>query len=457
MTSVISMLRNDSLEAPIFAGSESLKLVPQSGETNVVVLSSMGSQHVEPSPAQAPAASVAVQDTGATAPTPQALQTPLHAPAAEVVASVAETIAAQAIAAPIASDQVPISAQVQTKVEAAPPADAPPVHAPQMPVANAVNQHISPGTRLSDFPQEYQSTPKTVQANITMPPNRPQVTRTTTAVSTQRSGRQVAIKEAELDQYFRGKRPTGLLFKSVATLKGMSTATIASGCGIPEAVVKSIFTGSTAGVKYPLIEKLSQMLGINLSSMSLALGQVHIFHLANLSLFAGKEANQKVLRGVGILARNARVAEVLAVSTIGHKTYVAQSENFRAIFISSPIYRFDLGLIPFSAWARGKAETSQVRTISEEIRGRLKKFDITEHEFDEIFIGPNAISWKEVTLASRSSGISKAELMDFIRGRVAHQETVEKRQLLNPIELQSLFSIDMFKPSQARISAPKNN
>ena len=192
MTAVITMFRNDSPDAPIFVGSESLKLVSQSSDANVVVLSGSGNQHAEPTPA----ASAAAQATVAIAPTDQAPQTPFQVPEAVVVECVADVIAAQRPAASVASDQVPICAQVQTKVEAAPLSDAIPAHALQrhVPIPSAVNQHITKGPKqLTDTLQEYQSTQQTVAANITMPPNPPQVTRTTTAVSTQRSGRQVAI------------------------------------------------------------------------------------------------------------------------------------------------------------------------------------------------------------------------------------------------------------------------
>ena len=255
-----------------------------------------------------------------------------------------------------------------------------------------------------------------------------------------RSAQRVQMSRAELEMYVKGSRPTGLLLSSVALLKGIDAEAIAKASGIPVMLVKSILDGYGLGsIKNGAIKRVAVILGIDLSTMRFAAGQVHVFDLGNAPRFFSERKLSKLVRGVGLLARGARVAEVrvgsgFLASLSSRKMFVAQGDSFRALFSGARMARFDVRYIPGATWARGKMSDSVVRIDGKDLIENLRTQDITEGEFDELFLGADAFTWDDIHVASRVNGVSKDALMGFIRSRAAEldeSEDTEIKRLVN--------------------------
>lgn len=254
------------------------------------------------------------------------------------------------------------------------------------------------------------------------------------------SSQRVQMSRTELELYVKGGRPTGLLLSSVALLKGIDADAVAKASGIPVMLVKSIFEDrGLSSIKNGTIKRVAAILGIDLSTMRFAAGQVHVFDLGNAPRFVSDEKLSKLVRGVGLLARGARVAELrvgsgLLASLSNRKMFVAQSDSFRALFSGARLARFDVAHIPGAKWARGKKSDSVVPVDSKDLIENLRTQDITEGEFDELFMGADAFTWDDVRVASRVNGVSKDALMEFIRSRAAEideSEDTEAKRLVN--------------------------
>lgn len=243
--------------------------------------------------------------------------------------------------------------------------------------------------------------------------------------------RRVRMTQAELGLYVREGRPTGLLLKSMATLKGMSADSIARASGIPAALVTSIFDDKGVGALKPgAIKKVAAVVGIDLSCMRLSAGQVHIFHMSNLPSGPGAGEGFQMMRGIGLLARCAKVAELrigsgLTAMRWSGRMHVAQFEQTSMLFVGSRSKRFCIDTIPSGAWACGKREQTIVPVENQELTKHLLSFDLTEGEFQELFLGRKALTWDDVRVASRVNGVSKSELMAFIISRSAEIEKSE--------------------------------
>ncbi len=246
-----------------------------------------------------------------------------------------------------------------------------------------------------------------------------------------RDAQRVQMSRAELELYVREGRPTGLMLRSVALLKCMSAASVAQASGIPSALVDSIFNEQGAGsIKKGAIKRVATVLGIDLTFMRFAAGQVHVVNLDRVQgRMSGKAARQAV-RAVGLLARGAHVAE-LQVGTGMHqlmwrgRMHVAQTEAFRVLFIGSLTKKFDVSYLPSAAWVCRSRQESIVPIVNTELAKALVSRDLTEGEFDELFQGANALTWDDIRVASRVNGVSKAELMAFIASRAQEADATE--------------------------------
>ncbi|MFK4705816.1 transcriptional regulator with XRE-family HTH domain [Roseateles asaccharophilus] len=251
------------------------------------------------------------------------------------------------------------------------------------------------------------------------------------------SGQQhVQMSRFELEQYVLQGRPTGLLFRSVATLKGISTDSIARASGIPMQLIEAIFNDhGAASIKKGAIKRVAQVLGIDLSVMRLAPGQVHIFQLDRVKSRAGSEAFRQAMRGVGLLLRNARAGELqigtgLQAFMWRKRIHVMAHEDISAVFIGKGSKLFDLSFVPSAAWVRKERSDSMVPVTNSELISALVSQNLTCGEFDELFLGAEALTWEDVRVASRVNGVSKADLMKFIESRAdeadANEEETEK-------------------------------
>lgn len=254
---------------------------------------------------------------------------------------------------------------------------------------------------------------------------------TTETVNAEREAQRVQMSRAELELYVREGRPTGLLLRSVALLKGMSLDAVAQASGIPAALVDSIFQDQGgASIKKGAIKRVASVLGIDLSYMRFASGQVHVINLDRIQgRFSGAAARQ-VVRAVGLLARGSVVAELRVGSGIKSalwrgRLHVAQTASFRALFIGSLTKRFDVDFLPSAVWARTSRNESIVAVENAELADSLVRRDLTEGEFDELFQGAKALTWDDIRVASRVNGVSKAELMAFIASRASEADANE--------------------------------
>lgn len=251
----------------------------------------------------------------------------------------------------------------------------------------------------------------------------------------------VQMSASELRRYVVEGRPTGLLFRSVATLKGISSDSISRASGIPLQLVEAMFNDQGAGsIKKGAIKRVAQVLGIDLSELRLAAGQVHIFQINRIKSRAGSEAFKQAMRGVGLLLRSARAGELqigtgLQAFMWRKRIHVMAHENISAVFVGKGSKLFDLSFVPSGAWVRKERADSLVPVTNRELIASLISQDLTEGEFDELFQGAEALTWDDVRVASRVNGVSKAELMKFIESRAdeadASEEETEKAAAIN--------------------------
>ncbi|MEJ6002659.1 hypothetical protein [Paucibacter soli] len=245
------------------------------------------------------------------------------------------------------------------------------------------------------------------------------------------AAQRVQMHRSELERYVVDGRPTGLLLRSVAMLKGIDADAIARSSGIPMQLVESIFNDYGAGsIKKGAIKRVAQVLGIDLSVMRFAAGQVHIFQVDRIKARAGSEEFRQAMRGVGLLARNVRAAELKVGTGIRAfkwrgRMHVVQNDHFRALFVGSGSKKFDLSFVPSADWVCKDRADSTVPIANHELIEGLIARDLTEGEFDELFLGVDALTWDDIRVASRVNGVSKVELMRFIVSRADESDATE--------------------------------
>lgn len=236
----------------------------------------------------------------------------------------------------------------------------------------------------------------------------------------------VPMDQKELSLYIVDGRPTGLLFKSIADLKGLSTKETATKSGVPQSVVEVVMQdGATSSVKTAAVLSISKALGIDLVGMCLAPGVVHTIDLRLIPLRAGKQGLWRALRAVGLLMRGAVITKLDAigdssveVSTWFADYHLAQAGGSRAIFVTSKapfIGRpFDGSAILSSRWLRGDS-AHRVEVSSFELCTQLRSKDLNRLEFDQIFKGADSTSWEDIRDVSRAHNISRSEILDLIK------------------------------------------
>lgn len=241
----------------------------------------------------------------------------------------------------------------------------------------------------------------------------------------------VQMSRAELELYIREGRPTGLLLRSIAALKGMGVKDVAQASGLSFSCVESMFADmGIFAVKKVALKAVAAILGIDLGTMKLAGGRVHVVDLSNLPRFSSPEFVRQATRAVGLLTRGARVGELAVGSGLSAlrwrgRMHVAQSDGFRAIFIGSLLRRFEIESLPSSTWVCGTRERSSVVVTNPGLMQLLAARDVSESEFDELFQGAKALNWSDILAAARINGVSKVEVMSFIESKVRHLDETD--------------------------------
>lgn len=240
----------------------------------------------------------------------------------------------------------------------------------------------------------------------------------------------VAMSRAELALYIRDGRPSGLLLSSLALMKGLTVADVARTSGLTSQVVAAAFAQeSMANLQAATIKRIAGVLGLNLQNLRLADWQVHVFDLARLSALKGSTARHQAMRAIGLVMRGALVARLGVAGASwekvfgGKQFYAAQAEGVRAVFVSSHGIRgsapFSLSSLPNASWVCKNEAASLVPVRAEDLTKNMRAHDITAQEFDQIFSGPEAFSWADIHVAARANGVTRTEIMEFIRERGA--------------------------------------
>lgn len=233
----------------------------------------------------------------------------------------------------------------------------------------------------------------------------------------------VQMKRAELERMVSNGRPTGHLLRSVAVLKGLSEESLAGAAGIPVGMVRAILDdqGITA-VNRATIRNIAGALGIDLATMRFTGSAVHVLDYSRIPGGTSEEATRLIARAAGLLCRDAMVAELKGClssfnSTIGKRVFAVQNAHSRVLVYAGPRKKFELEHVPSGSWARKTREQSALEVQNVELIPAVRGRDVTASEFDELFMGPNAPTWDDVKLAARANGLSKSELLSFIRSR----------------------------------------
>ena len=105
--------------------------------------------------------------------------------------------------------------------------------------------------------------------------------------------------------------------------------------------------------------------------------------------------------------------------------HVAQTEGFRVLLVGSMTKKFDVSFLPSAAWVCRSRKESTVHVENAEFAKALVNRDLTEGEFDELFMGASALTWDDIRVASRVNGVTKTGLMKFIESRAHEADATE--------------------------------
>jgi hypothetical protein len=187
--------------------------------------------------------------------------------------------------------------------------------------------------------------------------------------------------------------------------------------------VRSMFEDhGMSSIKSGAIRRVADVLGIDSAQMRFASGRVHSIELSRIPMFTSAAEKRKISRAVGLLARGAQVVEMKSPASLqqllsGRKMFAMQTSNFRVICVAGIGSGFDIDTVPSAVWGGGEHSKSIIPVLDAEMAENLKALDLTESEFDELFEGLNAATWADIKVASRFNGVSKKELMAFIKSR----------------------------------------
>lgn len=240
----------------------------------------------------------------------------------------------------------------------------------------------------------------------------------------------VSMTKRELEIYVRDGRPTGVLFTSVATLKGMTPQIVSEKSGIALPIVQAVLHGGAqADIKISAVQGVSQALGIDLGELRMADGAVHIFDISASGAKKGAGGFTLHERGVGLLMRGALIVRVnpdkagAAPKSRFSAYHAAQVGDARAVFVSSTMplvgRRFDPSMIPSSKWACGDEVKSKLGLQSQELSTQLVIRDLNRVEFDQMFRGEDVVSWDDLRTLARAHNLSRTDIQDIIRAHLA--------------------------------------
>jgi hypothetical protein len=255
------------------------------------------------------------------------------------------------------------------------------------------------------------------------------------------------LTKQEESLYIVEGHPTGLLLCAVAKLKGIDFKEISKATGVPVDVVNSIipvdvvhsiFSQSQAPIfASTTIKKIADVLGIDFERLRFTSDRVHTFDLKNIGLFVSKEIAHRYLRGVGLLARGCKLGHTKIskpFSLASASLCVAQSKCFRGIFFDSGSMKLAPELLVDSGWARKSRTGSELSISNKELSTAILRRDITPVEFDELFMGSAALTWDDVRMQARIAGVSKLELVSFIKTMAGKElDSNEFAEVLVPV------------------------
>lgn len=228
---------------------------------------------------------------------------------------------------------------------------------------------------------------------------------------------------------------TGALLCAVAKLKGISDEAISIAINVPQGTTQAYFEGRNVGYRDDIRQALAKYLGVDLATHRLSSQQVHVFMLNKISLKTTRKQFNIYMHAVGRLLRVSKsatlefpclgLAERFSLRVRG--VHVVQSKNTRAIFLGGQCLtfraRFSPAFVESCIWAGGTKENSIFSVAQLTLGQRIVKNDITTAEFDEIFRGSKATTWRDVDMSARVNGVTKDEVVEWI-------ETIGARRAL---------------------------
>lgn len=238
-----------------------------------------------------------------------------------------------------------------------------------------------------------------------------------------KAGSRVQMQRDELERLVVSGRPSGLLMRSVATLKGLEPSAVAAASGIPLAMLEAVYAEQgVSALNKATIRAMADALGINLATMRFSDKSVHVLDYSRIRFAAGRHELWTLARAAGLLCRESRVVELKgcigkARAGLGASVFAIQNEHSRVIVFSGIKHKFDIGHIPSASWARASKKESVLKVENQELIHTILNGGLVPSEFDELFMGDAAPIWEDVKTASRANGVSKTELLEFIRSR----------------------------------------
>lgn len=225
------------------------------------------------------------------------------------------------------------------------------------------------------------------------------------------------------------------ILQSVALLKGLTNSEIANAVNVPKNTIDAYLAGRKVGFREDIRKNIAGFLGIDLATCRLSSDRVHIFALNKLPFATKKECFDKHMRHISFLLRDGKAAklEFPHLSRMERNAarlrgaHVMQNASSRAIFIGGWCLGFhatlDLESFKDCKWASGKVSTSLVQVVERSLSLRIADGDVTALEFDEIFRGPDAISWADIEMSARINQVSREEIHEWI-------ETIGQRRAM---------------------------
>lgn len=251
------------------------------------------------------------------------------------------------------------------------------------------------------------------------------------------SDNRVMMSKSELSLYVKDGYPTGRLIGAAAALKGLTPEDIAAASGVSVAIVRAILKDGRGirDTKKSVLIRIGDAVGLDLARMRFKAEGVHIFDVSSMGKTVNGWPIKEVMRAFGLLARDALAARIELDKTGSKDVIAVNSDSLRALVFDSKRTlfkspRFNPGVIPSGGWVMKKSAPLTIKLVDAELASNIRGRDVTEREFDEIFAGTDGILWNDVKSAARLAGVSKAELMGFIKSRTEAMDTQEDEKMV---------------------------